>query len=412
MMVQAPVRRSLRYVLLLSLLLLVGIPSAPIGRTAHGAELQSGSDDRFHIEDALVDGFVSYVAERWPYEFAGLWIGDSEPPLVYVAFTSRSREFVDILAERFPVRNALRPVYHRYSLAELEAMQTRMIADRTSLQQRGAEQLPDGILRTEGRYDLDIDVSANKVVVHLPQTDDGIIAAFLRHYPSHMLSFREGVVEPDCTRTNCGRSMRGGLQITTPHEDLGYLYVCSSAFGTYQGSGLTRVYQVLTAGHCGDGGPQVWSHAMNPYGFAGYYDSRTYGSLDAKVIANDNPLFATTNLVFVTSGDQRPMNGFVRWSDIALGVTVTKSGVTTGSTSGSIESKNYSPSYILNGEKFVKATYCSEGGDSGGAVFRSNTAYGIHSGGPTLTCASTGDFGIFGAVEFALNAFWVNLLTN
>lgn len=394
-------------------LLLTVVQPAATAESASRSNLSSPSAERLRVEDAVLDGFVSSVSERWPNEFAGLWLASDGTPTVYVAFTQRAEEIVDALRTELPFPNALRPVRLRYSLTDLETLQNKMISDRSDLQVgRGEGKLPEGIAKTNGQYDLDIDVPANRVVVHLAKLDTEQTSAFTKEYGAERLVFRAGLVQPDCSRTNCGTSMRGGLRITTPHENPGYVYVCSTAFGTYQGSGLTRAYQVLTAGHCGEGGPDVWSHASVPYGASDYLDSRTYGRLDAKVIPNTNLAFTTTNLVWISSSDQRSMSNYISWNDMALGVTVIKSGVTTGSTGGAIESKNYSPSYILNGEKFIKAGYCSEGGDSGGAVIRGNTAYGIHSGGSTLKCSDTGDFGVFGAVEFALQAFFVNLRTN
>lgn len=80
--------------------------------------------------------------------------------------------------------------------------------------------------------------------------------------------------------------------------------------------------------------------------------------------------------------------------------------------------KHFSPSYVPNGNRFVKAEFCVYFGDSGSGVFmqsENRRVHGIVSGGTVQPdqCQNwnpPGHFSIFGHIEWALNALNVNLV--
>lgn len=97
------------------------------------------------------------------------------------------------------------------------------------------------------------------------------------------------------------------------------------------------------------------------------------------------------------------------------GTLVGKAGQTTGTTRGDITSKFGAPTGVPSSNRFLVADYCANPGDSGGAVFNTNTAYGIHHGGPTVNgqarvCGDPLDFGYFGNVVYAKDALGVSIL--
>jgi hypothetical protein len=92
------------------------------------------------------------------------------------------------------------------------------------------------------------------------------------------------------------------------------------------------------------------------------------------------------------------------YAGLNVGDDVCKSGQTTGKTCGRVQDKHYSPSYVPGGNDFIKTSYCGKGGDSGAGVYIGNKAVGVHSGGTDGACSASGDFSIFGHIEFVQNA--------
>ncbi|MGI8830801.1 MAG: trypsin-like serine protease [Candidatus Limnocylindria bacterium] len=63
--------------------------------------------------------------------------------------------------------------------------------------------------------------------------------------------------------------------------------------------------------------------------------------------------------------------------------------------------------------RFRRADYCADTGDSGASVFNTNTAYGIHSGGGQGGCSNNpNDYGIFGNIVYAKDALGVQILAS
>ncbi len=91
-----------------------------------------------------------------------------------------------------------------------------------------------------------------------------------------------------------------------------------------------------------------------------------------------------------------------------VGQTVRRSGSTTGVRSGSVTALNATVTYAegtVTG--LIRTTVCAEGGDSGGALFASTTAYGLTSGG-SGNC-SAGGTTFFQPVTEALGVYGVSV---
>lgn len=71
------------------------------------------------------------------------------------------------------------------------------------------------------------------------------------------------------------------------------------------------------------------------------------------------------------------------------------------------------PKLVRNANRFVRARYCAEEGDSGAGVYRNHKALGIQSG-MRLECGDTADpelwGAIFGHIEYAQNAVNADLV--
>jgi len=92
----------------------------------------------------------------------------------------------------------------------------------------------------------------------------------------------------------------------------------------------------------------------------------------------------------------------------SIGQTVTRSGQTTGTHTGTVTALDATVNYAEGRvDGLIQTTVCAEGGDSGGALFAGTTAYGLTSGG-SGDCTFGGTT-YFQPVTEALNAYGVSV---
>jgi len=156
---------------------------------------------------------------------------------------------------------------------------------------------------------------------------------------------------------------------------------CSLGFNVTDG---TYSY-LLTAGHCTNL-TSTWYANSSSTTLIGYVEGSSFPVNDYGLIGyyNDIARPGSVNLYNGTSRDiTRSGNAFV-------GQSVQRSGSTTGLRSGSVQGLNATVNY-QEGSVFglIRTNVCAEGGDSGGALFASNTALGLTSGG-SGNCRSGG----------------------
>jgi hypothetical protein len=121
--------------------------------------------------------------------------------------------------------------------------------------------------------------------------------------------------------------------------------------------------------------------------------------------------------IYVESYDIRPVRYHITWDSTTIGTIVGKAGSTTGTTRGYITSKFGAPPAVPSSNRFLVADYCANPGDSGSPIFNTNTAFGIHHGGPLVgnppverLCGDPQDFGYFGNIVYAKDALGVSIL--
>jgi streptogrisin B len=175
---------------------------------------------------------------------------------------------------------------------------------------------------------------------------------------------------------------------------------CSAGFNVRSGN----TYYMLTAGHCTDGagtwyanssgstviGPTVGSSFPgNDYGLVQYSSSV--------------PHPGEVNLY---NGSTRDITGA---ANATVGLSVQRSGSTTGLHSGTVTGLNYTVNYgggdIVYG--LIQTNVCAEPGDSGGPLFSGSTAIGLTSGG-SGDCTFGGTT-YFQPVVEALDAYGVDV---
>lgn len=368
-----------------------------LGLSPEDAEL------KLRLERASI-GFEAELIAAFPEIFAGAWLAAEGPPGLTVALADDTDAALAQIQKMFAFPDRVSVVKVRYSFAQLLALQEAMIQDRTRLQSDGAGPLAV----TRGIYDLDIDVQRNTVVVRLPELTDELRKLFTDAYGSDMVVVEGNASMPEaCTATDCRYTLRGGLRTDN------YLS-CSTAFSAK----TPNNYYVLSAAHCygGDNTPRY--HAGERYGTVTHEVKA--GRVDAERHYRPYPSPWGTSWyisasVLVDGAEFRPIRHHISWDSTMINTYVGKSGYASGTTRGHIFSKTMSPSQVQNSERFIGADYCANGGDSGGAVFNTNTAYGIHHGGPSvngvgLECGDPGDYGIFGNVVYAADAMQVQIL--
>lgn len=365
-------------------------------RAAHLDVSLNEADLRLRLERASI-GIEPMLIEAFPDTFAGMWLETEGSPGLTVALTKGAEAALPVIRSMFAIPEAVRTVGVEHSLADLLALQRRLMLDRSALQ---AEALPlvHALAPTGGNYDLDVDTHRNTVVVHLEDRTDALASAFAELYGTEMLTVEGNRGSPHCSISDCRYTLRGGLRV----EDR-YGSDCTSGFSAVSGS----TYFMLSAAHCSSAPAR--HHAGEYYGSVDR--ELEYGRVDAERHYRPwpSPWYISASIL-VDSTDIRPIRYHISWENTARGTWVGKSGEETGTTRGHITSKYHSPWWVADSNRFLKAEYCTEVGDSGGPVFNTNTAYGINSGG--VECSHPDAWGTFGNVVYAKDALGVSILAS
>ena len=379
---------------------------------------------RFRVEDAASGILQPLIQANWPNTFAGLWI--NSPPEefgVSVAFTSSAQANVDQLRQLFAFPSDLRAVDATMPQNVLLSILDQMLHDRTALQNGTPPAgLPQAIKDTNGRYDLGTDVPSNMLVVTVETPSDELLEAFRSSYTGQIF-MRAGLSKPAgcASQFDCRYAMMGGLELEIPSiapQVVGPV-VCSSSFTAFYTADPSKNY-VISAGHCGDDTQHQGTNYRN--GGAQYGPvtrSTTAGRVDAERVRRDfAPWRESGKFLVLDETNPRRVLDYQRYADMLVGEYIGKTGRTTGTTRGYVRDLDFRPGYIPNSSNFVRASYCAAGGDSGGAVWRGNSAWGVHSGSVVWGSdgcrningdVQAGAQGIFGVIEFALNDLGLSL---
>lgn len=364
---------------------------------AFGQSPADGPTDSEPTVDPVLDQAIATLEplarDLWPETFAGLYLGEGGVgDSIFIGFTTGAQAKVERLAQGFPRPDLLRPVTFDRSLQQLDAKQQQMSDDR-ELANSGSLNLA-GV--PGGAYDLDIDVQRNANVVILEDANPIATAAFKARYGEDVIVQEAPLMEPAaCTRSDCRYELRSGLRTDPPG--------CSTAFTVRKPDG-TR--QLLSAAHCGNPfgdcrGDDVGAnrrHGGELYGEV--RDERCFGRSDVEKHGIRDP-FVGRPWIFVDADRRaREVSSTGSWEGLAVGATLCKSGVASGMSCGDVISKFFMPSYVPEGNRFIQATFCVEGGDSGSGVYFGDRAHGVVSGRRTLPCGDPDFSSISGHIEY------------
>ena len=381
--------------------------SMAAAETAHHIEL--GPPTTGKPLDVALANLESDARERWPDTFGGIWgSGNTDRTRIVVAFTDEARENVETLREAFPEPDLLEPIEVSHSLAELEATQLRLIADREAA--RGGVSQVEGL--DSANYDLDVDRRRNVAVMIIPPDSDRDLDALRQEVAStygEVVVVEEGpTAEPRAcaSRFKCGSQLRAGLGVQFIMAGTATASHCTSAFVVTRPGGAI---QMLSAGHCGDyanGNPDIGNARYhrgsiapaNLYGSV--QDQYEGGRVDAERHSIGNGFWGNPWTYLSDPYQAVPVKSVGTWAGIMIyGGELCKGGATSGYTCGIVTSKEYSPGYIPNGNRFLALAAYSAPGDSGSPFLWAGThAEAILSGGGSGAC---GCWTIAGHIEYA-----------
>ncbi|RMI31135.1 S1 family peptidase [Streptomyces triticirhizae] len=193
------------------------------------------------------------------------------------------------------------------------------------------------------------------------------------------------------------RLLAGGDAI---YADAGWR--CSAGFNVSIGGAA----YFLTAGHCTEGYPDWYTNSSLSTYIGPSIDASFPGD-DYGLVRYDNASVPRPGVVNLYNGTTRDITGA---ANATVGLSVTRSGSTTGVTSGTVTGLNATVNYgggdIVSG--LIQTNVCAEPGDSGGPLFSGNTAIGLTSGG-SGNCSSGGTT-FFQPVVEALNDYGATIL--
>jgi streptogrisin C len=205
---------------------------------------------------------------------------------------------------------------------------------------------------------------------------------------------------------DCDAPLRGGVRLYQ-----GSTAWCSTAFNTRSNS--DGLWYVMTAGHCGVAGTQFRAFQPSTGSFhtvGNVHNSSTAGNNDFAIVRINNVSgWDPRNWVYVhASGDTSldPDYTITGTASSPVGTRVCISGSTSGTDCGDVVELNWDGANGLS-----RAEYCSDGGDSGGAIYSGHRARGIHVG---VVAGHDGDCfnALFQVVSEAATALNVSVVTS
>lgn len=264
-----------------------------------------------------------------------------------------------------------------YSLAELEEA-SRMLGSIIELS------------RLTG-IEAGVDTSLNSVVIGVPSevertADHQLILNDAVQQFGTMITTEELPAEWQVVPAACGGSeypdfcdppLRGGVGIGHGTK------VCTSGFMARSRSD-PKLY-MLTAGHCRDGTDPAMFKSRQANGrlrrIGSWHNGNQGAPNDWAIVGFNSPYdWNPDNVVFVRANSAGPYPTtrdetyeITADSNSAFGDFVCYSGRATDTACGSVDKTG-----VGSGAGAVRATYCVQGGDSGGPVYRLHTAYGIN----------------------------------
>lgn len=343
-------------------------------------------------QDSILNQVESGDIEDVP-GFGGVWIDKDQR----VTIGATSSDAIEMMAEALTtVATQVQFRKVQFTYLDLEAAASRL--------SRKIANLDYGSRQGAG---VSIDTPSNRVLLSLPGS-----AAQSSEHPLASEGAEDIVKivwdssspEPEvCSTTGpyCD-PLRGGVEINSTGGS------CTAGFYAYSVFDL-KPY-MITAGHCPAGTWYSTKPAGSPtpgtYVIGPRHSSHIGIFGDFGLVAINNPLgwMPQPWVVVLASAHTTANHEYKIKSDQSsyVGLSVCKTGATTGTTCGNVTQVGWSGNYST-GEfvgNLARVDYCSAPGDSGGPVYRLNGAYGIH---VASFSACDGLYSSIGAAQAQLN---------
>jgi streptogrisin B len=232
-----------------------------------------------------------------------------------------------------------------------------------------------------------IDLRRNQVLVTVDSTVNGARLAAVKAAVARAGSSARLVVAKGTFR----------VEITGGDAIYGSRYRCSLGFNVVSGS----TYYFLTAGHCGKSEKKWWTSA-NHSTFLGNTTASTFPGSDYALVTYDASF---TNHPGTVAGNHEISSAAAAF----VGESVTRTGSTTGTHTGTVQALNVTVRYQGAGtvRGLIQTNVCAEPGDSGGPLYDGSKALGLTSGG-SGDCRSGGTT-FFQPILPALQAYGVSV---
>ncbi|GAB3958705.1 S1 family peptidase [Micromonospora vulcania] len=174
---------------------------------------------------------------------------------------------------------------------------------------------------------------------------------------------------------------------------------CSLGFNVRSGS----TYSFVTAGHCTNISASWYSNSAQT-ALIGTRTGTSFPGNDYGIVRHSNSANAAGN-IYLWNGSYRDITGS---GNASVGLSVQRSGSTTGLRSGSVNATNATVNYAEGSVSgLIRTNVCAEPGDGGGSLVSGGTAIGLTSGG-SGNCR-TGGTTYFQPVTEALSRYGVSV---
>jgi len=402
----------------------VGDPTLAASADAFGVPLTSTEladlNQRITVQDALQP--IDDYAAKYPADYAGLYIDQTQGGLVYVGWTQNAASHMQDLQSLFAYPSRLRSFSPLRTAAQLDTLNSQVTQDWLG-----------GKLDSYNIQLVGEDLRNNNVVATSPSPTAAQQLALVATYgPGVRLDSGSAHTDTDGHNgfDNSIPPLEAGIHIYDEHDNAN----CSSGFATYRDTSSRgrnmRAYYQLTAGHCVpytgsdaygirfkhhgvDVGPTRQSTLQNGRGKNAREDA-----LNIRIKAS----FRTNQIYYrvehqngdhyrsITGLDHRAHTGAMICKAGAYSVYVHCGALTAESSSLKYDNgSTVSPLFVVdfNGRCDEKA------GDSGGPVFHDNIADGLTTGGVSgSNCnAPYGAKVLYSPIDATLNDLGLRLLT-
>jgi len=309
-------------------------------------------------------------------QFGGVWLDPADGGRVKIGWVGTDLATARSIVEGYGLGTATDFVPVRYSAAQLEQDAAWLGGALRSANAAGVQ------LSSATQPDRNRTVLRVPAIGSLSAAQQDVVTAARARLGSRLVvesSMDTGIDYQACLWLagdfDCDAPLRGGsrLYINTSQPQ------CTTAFNARSNS--DNKWYMMTAGHCGAIGTVFTAYQPGTGNFhtVGAVHNRSAGANDYSIVTINNVAgWNPRNWVYVhASGDTvlDPDYTITNTATSPVGTRVCISGSTSGTDCGDVVEINWNGS-----GGFARAQYCSDGGDSGGAVYSGHNARGIHIG--------------------------------